>query len=49
MAALLEASPLFSICFYFVIVVGLFALGDWLDVFSKSKISSMFILLFYLL
>lgn len=45
MATLLEASPLFSICFYFVIVVGLFALGDWLDVFSKSKISSMFILL----
>ena len=45
MAALLESSSLFSICFYFAIVVGLFALGDWLDIITKSKISAMFILL----
>lgn len=45
MAALLESSSLLSICFYFAIVVGLFALGDWLDIITKSKISAMFILL----
>lgn len=45
MAALLESSSLFSICFYFAIVVGLFTLGDWLDIITKSKISAMFILL----
>lgn len=45
MTDLLASSPLLSMCFYLAIVVGLFALGDWLDVITKSKISSMFILL----
>lgn len=42
MAALLESSQLFSLCFYFTIVVGLFAIGDWLGVVTKAKISSIF-------
>lgn len=42
MVALLESSQLFSLCFYFTIVVGLFAIGDWLGVVTKAKISSIF-------
>lgn len=45
MAALLESSSLFSMCFYLAIVLGLFVLGDWLDVVTRSKVSAMFILL----
>lgn len=42
MTALLESSQLFSLCFYFAIVVGLFAIGDWLGVVTRAKISSIF-------
>lgn len=42
MSALLKSSQLFSLLFYFSIVIGLFAIGDWLGTKTKARLSSIF-------